>query len=60
MRAAGAISTGFGISFGGSGPVVLVARGRVPPKRPPEENDGDRFELSRIASDQLNPSEMSC
>ena len=51
-------STDFVISLGGSGFVVLVARVRLAPwlYGLPEENDGERLDLSRRASDQLNPS----
>lgn len=51
-------STGLGISFGGSVVEMLAERGRTPPwwKGLPEEKEGERLDLSRIASDQLKPS----
>lgn len=51
-------STGFVSSFGGSGLVILAERVRLAPcvNGLPEENDGERLDLSRRASDQLNPS----
>jgi len=51
-------SMGLVISFGGSGLEMLAERGRVAfeAKGLPDEKDGDRLVLSRMASDQLNPS----
>jgi len=51
-------SAAFRISFGGSGFELLTARGRPPPcvNGLPEENEGERLDLSRSASDQLKPS----
>jgi hypothetical protein len=51
-------SMGFVISFGGSGLEILADRGRVELEANglPDENDGERLVLSRMDSDQLNPS----
>jgi len=55
---AGGGSIGFGISLGGSALEMLAERGRAVPwlKGLPEEKDGERLVLSRMASDQLKPS----
>ena len=55
----GGAAGAFGISFGGSTVAVVAARVRVllfANRLVGEEMDGDRFVLSRSASDQLNPS----
>lgn len=51
-------SMGFVISLGGAGSEMLAERGRVAleAKGLPDENDGERLLLSRMASDQLKPS----
>jgi hypothetical protein len=52
-------STGFGISLGGSGALLLTVRTRLAPAAnglAEEEKDGERLVRSLSASDQLKPS----
>lgn len=55
-------SMGFVISLGGAGSEMLAERGRVELEANglPDENDGERLLLSRMASDQLKPSPARC
>lgn len=55
-------STGFVISLGGAGSEMLAERGRAELEANglPDEKDGDRLLLSRMASDQLKPSPVDC
>jgi hypothetical protein len=50
------VEAALGISFGGSGAVLLAARVRLAKGFAAAEKEGERLVLSRSASDQLKPS----